>query len=280
MDCPPNPGSLIATLPINLSNTNTGNAAITLAASSPNCNGAPGKKCACATCSGNAQRPCRNDSDCQTAPVEGTCTNNAGEPRRPNACVDDTNIGDDCIDTAPLGDGEGACSAGPIDQHCAIETQRGCLGPLDCTAPGDYCAAANRPCYLDQGAIGGKVEAQGSHTLPINHWSHPTFASVFCVAPTGSAAVNAVGGLPGPGRLELGGEAVDNGTAGTCPTSFTFLPTSKGGVLDIGWTGIAHDASVIGQGKVTVGVTGCANATPPCGNCTYAGPIPNANAIP
>ena len=35
---------------------------------------------------------------------------------------------------------------------------------------------------------------------------------MFCVGPTSSGAVNQAVGLPGLGRLELAGEAVDNGT--------------------------------------------------------------------
>ncbi|MCC6846977.1 MAG: hypothetical protein IT294_00650 [Deltaproteobacteria bacterium] len=37
--------------------------------------------------------------------------------------------------------------------------------------------------------------------------SAPALASVFCVAPTGSATVNAVAGLPGPGRMTVRGRA-------------------------------------------------------------------------
>jgi hypothetical protein len=289
MDCPPTPGALIATLPIDLTNANNANVAITLAASSPGCNGAAGKKCACSSCSGNSQIPCRNDADCVAAGA-GTCTNAAGEPRKPNACLDDTNTPgdqyDDCSDVTPAGDGEAECAAGPVTQHCKIATQRGCLTSTDCTSgggdPSDVCVSNNRVCYAGYtGDIGDKIEAQGSFTAPINHWSHPTFASVFCIAPTGSAAVNSVAGLPGPGRLELDGEATENGTAGACPTQADFLPTAKGGVLDTGWTGIAHDATVIGQGKVTVAITGCVPGTPGnCGVCTYTGPIPNPNVAP
>jgi hypothetical protein len=32
-------------------------------------------------------------------------------------------------------------------------------------------------------------------------------AAVFCVAPTGSSAVNGVAGLPGPGRVTIKGRA-------------------------------------------------------------------------
>lgn len=285
MDCPPDPGALISTLPINLSNTNSGTVAITLSASSPNCNAnaAVGKKCACSSCSGNSLVPCRFDADCILAGA-GTCTNNAGEPKQPNACLPDTFEGQVCTDAAPVGDGEGECADGPVDQNCAIETQRGCTTATqatDCPAPGDSCLSHNRRCYLDNGLLNpaGQIEAQGKHAAPINHWSHPTFASVFCVAPTASSSVNIAAGLPGAGRLELDGEAVDNGTDTTCPTQATFLPTAKGGVLDTGWKGNAHNANVIGQGKVTVNLN-CSSGVPPCGVCGYTGPIPNANVAP
>ena len=114
----------------------------------------------------------------------------------------------------------------------------------------------------------------------INHYSHTMFGSVFCVAPTGASAVNAAAGLPGAGRLELEGDAFDNGNANTCPTRGYLLPTSKGGVLDTGWTGIAHDATVPGQGKVTVSITACTSLVPPCGTCTYTGPVANVNVTP
>jgi hypothetical protein len=54
----------------------------------------------------------------------------------------------------------------------------------------------------------------------------------------------------------------------------TFLPTAKGGVLDTGWTGLAHNASVVGQGKVTVGVTSCTGSPGSC-HCSYTGPVAN-----
>ena len=42
---------------------------------------------------------------------------------------------------------------------------------------------------------------------PVHDTAVPTLGSVFCVAPTGMAAVNNVAGLPGPGRLTLEGDA-------------------------------------------------------------------------
>jgi hypothetical protein len=75
--------------------------------------------------------------------------------------------------------------------------------------------------------------------------------------------------------LELPGIGSTNGNDTTCPTQASFLPKTGRGVLDPGWTGQSHDASVISDGLVTVTTTSCTNATPPCGTCTYSGPIPN-----
>lgn len=274
LDCPPNPGGLIATLPIDLTNTNDGPVSITLAASSPNCNGQIGKKCLCASCSLNSQIPCRNDADC-AAMAAGTCTNSAGEPRRVNGCIDNTSTGADETICSPLPDGTGECSAGPFDQHCNIEAFRGCINDLDCPFPDDFCTTAPRPCTAGyNGIVGDTVAAVGSHDTPIDHTGTSTFASVFCVAPTGSTSVNSVAGLPGPGRLELSGVSADDGTATLCPSIASFLPGAKSGVLHTGWTGLAHHAKVVGQGKVTVSVTGCTGAPPSCA-CTYTGPIAN-----
>lgn len=267
LDCPPS-GSPVSTLPIDLSNTNNGTVTRTLSASSPNCNGAPGNKCMCSSCSLNSSIPCFTDADCSGVGA-GTCTNNAGEPRKPNACLD--------LVCSPTVGGNGECAAGPVVQHCAIETFRGCLANGDCNGvAGDFCVSANQDCFPGyNGAVGNTISATGSHGAPHNHTGTSNFATVFCVAPTGSSAVNAAAGLPGPGRLALGGVSSEDGTDTTCPTVATFLPTSKGGVLDTGWTGLGHNASVVGQGKVTVSVTGCSGTAPNCGTCTYTGPVDN-----
>jgi len=285
LDCPPTAGGLIATLPIDLANT-TASLTKTVDGTSPTCNGEAGKRCLCGSCSGNSSFPCDHDTQCATAGF-GTCTNAAGEPRKTNACLDDTTTGVNehvcAIDTSSPG--EGQCAAGPITTHCHIETFRGCTVPADCPFAGDTCDAVNRDCFPGTGnGVGDAITAIGSHGVPRDHTNTQTFASVFCVAPTGSASVNSVAGLPGPGRLALAGVGAENGTAGTCPTQASFLPTTKLGVLDSGWTGISHDAKVIGGGKVTVSVTGCTTAVPDgngnCGTCTYTGPIANANAVP
>jgi len=69
-----------------------------------------------------------------------------------------------------------------------------------------------------------------------------------------------------------------------CPGAIEFEgnAASPDSLLDTGWTGISHDASIIGDGVLTLGVASCPNAGPgntaPCGVCTLTGPLPNSNA--
>ena len=234
LDCLQISGALLAQLPIDLSSA-TGPVTKSLSVDSPNCGAsAPGQKCLCQTCNNLAATPCMSNADCVAvgaticggnrcvgganhgAPCAaasvcpmGLCAR-PGEPTRPSACLDDSSTVNvyDCDD--PDGDEEGQCTNGPITQTCtAPHAQRGCTTDADCT-PGT-CEAANRGCFL----TGGGALLQGTDTLvapgeadvPVHDTASPTLGSVFCVGPTGSASINNVAGLPGPGRLTLNGTA-------------------------------------------------------------------------
>ena len=239
LDCPPNPGALIATLPIDLSG-GTATAAKALSADSPLCGvAAPGEVCLCHTCNNGNAEPCDANADCpdpagpigpicggrrclggpnagaacaanSECPGGGIC-NRPGEPPKPDACLEDTGSPDDadCVDGD--GDGAGECFNGPIISTCtAPHAQRGCFGDGDCT-PGT-CESTARRCFSSGGGVPtdpgiGEVRAIGAADVPVHDTASPTLASVFCVAPTGSASVNNVAGLPGPGRLTLQGTA-------------------------------------------------------------------------
>jgi hypothetical protein len=273
LDCPSTPGGLITTVGLAVDNGNTGAIAKTVGPSSPNCNGAPGKKCLCASCTLDSRVACENDAQC-TAVGAGTCTSIAGEPRRPNYCNDDTSTPGDGTICQAGADGEGICPEGPTNQHCLIETFRGCSTDGDCPAENDRCAATPFECFPGyDGQVGDAVTASGFTGNARNGAAVSQFASVFCVPPTGSSFLNvAAGGLPGPGRVELLGVGESDGGPG-CPTKASFLATAKRGVIDIGWNGLEHDVSAIGQAKVTVAAT-CTGTHPNC-SCSYTGPIPN-----
>lgn len=237
LDCPSNPGALIASLPIDLSGA-TAAVARTLTSASPNCGpAAPGQKCLCHTCNTGAAEPCFSNADCPisggapgicggnrcfggpnagapcvgatSCPGGGLCSR-AGEPPKPSVCFDDTTSPEaaDCIDLDA--DGGGECLDGPVVTTCsAPHAQRVCTVDNDCT-PGT-CEAALRSCF----PTGGGPTNQGTDTVlavgvadvPVRDAAAPTLGSVFCIAPTGSASVNNVAGLPGPGRMTLHGVA-------------------------------------------------------------------------
>ncbi|MBI3770796.1 MAG: hypothetical protein HY271_20195 [Deltaproteobacteria bacterium] len=226
-DCPPIAGARIAALSIDLSNS-TFTTTKTLSAANPDCRAAAGKKCFCDTCATAAAEPCSTNADCPggaacggkrcrggtnngaacaTSGVASECPGGAcgvpGQATVPNQCSN----GSDCAPIA--GSNNGECPAGPVDFFCSPhDTFQGCTpGGTDCTFPGDTCAGKNRPCFLDNGNIGGSVTATGAAEVPVNGTSHPKLAAFFCVAPTSSGSVNAAAGLPGLGRLQLDGTA-------------------------------------------------------------------------
>jgi hypothetical protein len=271
LDCPPNPSAFLDTSVLHLSSANDGSAVKTITASSLNCNGEPGHKCLCASCSLDKTIACENDADCAAASA-GTCTNNVGEPRQTNACVDDTAVPGDGNLCTPLGDGEGVCPEGPRDQHCASALYRGCLSSADCS-PGDPCITSPRKCFGGyNGNVGDTVRAIGLAAPARNGAAATIIGSLACRPPTSSSIVNSVEGLPGPVRWKLAGVAESDAGPG-CPTRLSFLPTSKGPALDLGWNGIGHDQRQIGEAKLTVATT-CTGTHPSC-SCTYTGPIGN-----
>jgi hypothetical protein len=174
LDCPPDPISIIATLPIDLSNS-TGTVSKAVTAASPNCSGAPGAKCVCDTCNNANAEPCDSNADCPISGGNpgicggrrciggtndgGPCNNNSacpnggacgrpGEPTRPNACVDDTTTpgvdGTKCVDAPPLGDNRGACPEGPLTGVCAASSghgQRSCSNANECCDDPPTCAS-------------------------------------------------------------------------------------------------------------------------------------------
>jgi hypothetical protein len=64
--------------------------------------------------------------------------------------------------------------------------------------------------------------------------------------------------------------------SGPCPTAFEFTAEGPLVDLDTGWTGLAHDAQVPPNGRLTLAVSDCAGVSQPtCGECTVSGPVEN-----
>jgi hypothetical protein len=68
---------------------------------------------------------------------------------------------------------------------------------------------------------------------------------------------------------------------GPCPTSLTFTADGPHVDLDTGFTGLAHNAKVPTNGRLTLTVSGCAGGSnPTCGLCSVNGPIDNTGGLP
>src|SRR6185295_12444041 len=164
------------------------------------------------------------------------------------------------------------CTGGANDgEHCEVASE--CPGGScthGCTTAGDQGALETKVdnfvtdllCELGYGNYGVGCVATATPT--------PTKTSTPVVTPTKTATVT-----PGPtstpscgnGMIEAGencdppGSQCPNAATGilcsgtcqcACPGTIEFTGTSTGGVLDTGWTGIAHDATVISDGTTTV----------------------------
>ncbi len=67
---------------------------------------------------------------------------------------------------------------------------------------------------------------------------------------------------------------------GACPTTLSFTAEGEKVDLDTGFTGLAHDAKVPTNGRITLNVTNCDSVNHPgCGECDVDGPIDNAGGV-
>ena len=62
---------------------------------------------------------------------------------------------------------------------------------------------------------------------------------------------------------------------GPCPDTYQFTANGPAADRDIGWTGVAHDQETTSNVRLTLGISGCANAVTPCGQCMVSGPLVN-----
>ena len=167
-------------------------------------------------CSTNSMCPggaCPSGNECGGG---GACTR-PGEATKPNACVDDTSTPESGCVLIPGTDDEGECADAPIDQVCSIQQFVSCSVDSDCAPPtcpdcvsGQVCMVRHRPCFTDEGIIGQTDWVTGNPDPVCGGVAKPTVGTFFCVAPTGSTAINAAGGLPALGRVRIPGTVLIN----------------------------------------------------------------------
>lgn len=242
LDCPPLPAGLLADPVLPFGNA-TDAVTRALSAASPSCtaSGFATAKCLCETCNDANAEPCFTNADCPPSGgnpgvcggrrciagpnVGAPCTSNTqcpsgacarpGAPTAPSGCIEDYTQDGMVACVAQNGADEGECVVGPTDQTCSLASghaQRGCTGDFDCGGAPGACETTARKCFLTgAGTFTPYPWQPGTDTLiaagmaspPVAGVAHPTLASVLCVAPVGSAAINNVAGLPGPARLTV-----------------------------------------------------------------------------
>jgi len=296
LDCPSSPG-LVAPSSLVLA---TGLQTATLTAAGPPCTafGFGGQACLCSTCNDASGAPCMTDADCPDNPpgTPGICgglrclagASNPGapcsassdcpggscglpgEPTRPNGCVDGT-----CVPNTPPDDdsiNEGVCATGPVVGRCSLDQGMACGVDTDCPV-GQGCTFEFVECFTGNGVQGTGISAGGVADPPTAGVAHPVLGSVFC---TGSASA-ALAGLPGPARLTA--PATARLDPPPCPSRLHLRDQGDGGGLDLdlGFTGVAHDATGPLIEGLTLAVSNCAgDGEPTCGACDVSGPIPSS----
>ncbi len=163
----------------------------------------------------NDDAPCTTSSECPGSTCASGVCNRPGETTQPNACYEDVSLPGNPRHCAATGSGEGACTAGPVDDRCSVDSFVICSstadcvpvaagGPCaDCTTANQICLATPRDCFPDDGTPGNPVLASGAPGPPCDGVSRPTLAAFACAQPVGSSLVNAAFGLPGLSRIRM-----------------------------------------------------------------------------
>ena len=231
VDCPA-AGQVLGTIDIIFDPATTGTVSRT--ANQPCATGGFNNK----TCAGGANQHavCTVDSQCPG----GTCNNQcfcptAGGIQKPNdcsrACVVPGGAAPDaepCLTDVDCPGGfchpgdcrynnldndssqEGLCTVGPGNSHCSVHTFVACTANSGCQAPtcafcdmGETCTTEIRQCFVNP-----TYTRTGAPGVPDR-----VSAATFCITATGSAAVDNVAGLPGPGAITNPTTVIDTGLA-------------------------------------------------------------------
>ena len=193
----------------------TGNGACVAAPEQPiSC----GVYCHCGFCDGDPDAPCSSDAECDVGEI---CEQGAGVTQQLQ--------GNKCSDlVCGLGGEEQCCSsdtpscANPTARlgKCSTAQYLGCDNNADCSMQAaGTCVLANRPCFENRISRTGEPSPLGSYCIDdpdvgacqsnadcgvgacVDNTFEPTAVALFCIPPTASGAINAAGGIPGPGAV-------------------------------------------------------------------------------
>jgi hypothetical protein len=158
--------------------------------------------CACAVCTLDATRACRNNAECTGV---GTCTTHGGgaaKLRQPNSC-------ENAAPCQPIGDDKGQCNGvNDVLQFCDGVMRQNGLGFMTCNnnSDCDFAECDDTTPELDGCGACTVTQPLSCFLNPIvddgdPDLDHPMLVSTFCLPPTSNSAINAAGGVPGPARV-------------------------------------------------------------------------------
>ncbi len=158
-------------------------------------------QCFCPNTGGGNQKPTGCQPACFGGPDDASPCTSDSDCTAPGFCYPaDCRVNPSDTDSAQ----EGLCTNSPISKFCSSHSFRPCTADVDCQAPscpyctlGETCALKPRECFVAPTIVrAGDTSAY----VPITNQERTT-AAIFCIAATGSSAVDTVAGLPGPGAI-------------------------------------------------------------------------------
>ena len=180
--------------------------------------------CHCGFCNNDPNAPCFDDGDCPAGQTCGAGNSTTGTQDQPNACGDDLTCG--------RADPERCCTTGdpncpaptPQTGKCSLKEFVQCSNNTDCSSQGaGTCNLQRRPCFQHTIARTGVPSPLGKHCVDdpavdtctsntdcgtgacVDDTAKPSTVALFCVPKTASGAINAAGGIPGPGAITFKG---------------------------------------------------------------------------
>ena len=185
--------------------------------------------CHCGFCNNDPQKPCFNGDDCSAGETCEPGDSTTGQQDQPNACTDlicgrvtpgeccNSELdGSACPEASSTGL-SGKCQLKPY-VACSTDPSSDLFGACSQQGGGD-CIAEPRPCFDSRVTRTGEPSPLGSYCVDdtskgactsnadcatgacVADTSEPKTVALFCAPKTTSAAINAAGGIPGPGAI-------------------------------------------------------------------------------
>jgi len=188
-----------------------------------------GLYCQCGFCNNNPEKPCFNVDDCDAGETCEAGDNTTGQQDQPNGCSDlvcGRVNPEECCNSEQDGSACPQANSTGLSGKCSLKSFVACstdpssdLYGACAQQNGGDCVASARPCFGSKITRTGEPSPLGKYCVDdpskgvcssnadcatgscVADTSEPKTVALFCVPKTTSAAINAAGGIPGPGAI-------------------------------------------------------------------------------